>query len=345
MTAKTLISKLIAHFCFPSLCLFTLVLTAAGARADGGPLDKRWAIDNPYASVDWETFEQYKGNLHTHTTHSDGRLNPHDVIDRYHALGYAVLALTDHNAVTYPWNELSALTPSKRSRGRAGKDGPVYENRSAVAVGAKNGLAILYHPGRYDKPLAWYLDLYRRHDHLFGLEVYNQGDRYPSDRKLWDRILTELIPERPVWGYLNDDMHKFEHLGRNWTIFLLPKLSSAHVRQALETGHSYFVYVSTGHKGPKPPRIQSIHVNAKEGTIQLKTTDSKAIVWISGGREVHRGETIHLQQVADLGSYVRVELHGAKGTVTGMQPFGLRAPGHSDRQGPDVSSPRNLDQE
>ena len=38
----------------------------------------------------------YKGNLHTHTTRSDGRKSPEDVMALYAANGYDFLALTDH---------------------------------------------------------------------------------------------------------------------------------------------------------------------------------------------------------------------------------------------------------
>ena len=36
----------------------------------------KWEIKNPYDNVDWENHLQYKANLHTHTTRSDGRLSP-----------------------------------------------------------------------------------------------------------------------------------------------------------------------------------------------------------------------------------------------------------------------------
>ena len=38
----------------------------------------------------------YKGNLHTHSTNSDGRLSPEEVIRLYREEGYDFLALTDH---------------------------------------------------------------------------------------------------------------------------------------------------------------------------------------------------------------------------------------------------------
>ncbi|PCH75283.1 MAG: phosphotransferase [Rhodobacteraceae bacterium] len=38
----------------------------------------------------------YRGNLHTHSTRSDGRLDPREVCRRYQAEGYDFIALTDH---------------------------------------------------------------------------------------------------------------------------------------------------------------------------------------------------------------------------------------------------------
>ncbi len=38
----------------------------------------------------------WRGNLHTHSTRSDGVLNPQEVCRRYRAEGYDFLALTDH---------------------------------------------------------------------------------------------------------------------------------------------------------------------------------------------------------------------------------------------------------
>ena len=38
----------------------------------------------------------FRGNLHTHSTLSDGRLEPEEVCRRYRAEGYDFIALTDH---------------------------------------------------------------------------------------------------------------------------------------------------------------------------------------------------------------------------------------------------------
>ena len=62
--------------------------------------------ENPYAEIDWTTINQYKSNLHTHTTQSNDAIDEFttaNVVDKYHAAGYKILALTDHDYNPYPW--------------------------------------------------------------------------------------------------------------------------------------------------------------------------------------------------------------------------------------------------
>ena len=42
----------------------------------------------------------YKGNLHTHTTNSDGGNTPEEMLDTYRTAGYDFFATTDHGHVT-----------------------------------------------------------------------------------------------------------------------------------------------------------------------------------------------------------------------------------------------------
>ena len=39
----------------------------------------------------------YKGNIHCHTTDSDGMLTPDEVVRLYKDAGYQFLAISDHN--------------------------------------------------------------------------------------------------------------------------------------------------------------------------------------------------------------------------------------------------------
>jgi len=322
-----------------------------------------WEINNPYEQVDWKQHGQYKANLHTHTTSSDGHLTPHNVVDRYHQLGYRILALTDHNAVTYPWTDFALMTPGPHSgklvaEGKLSKEALVYENRDPrqlgmiaiqgnevsspnhigslfndynrptsqedsafTAIAARNGLVIINHPGRYKHNAEWYANFYRKYNHLIGMEIYNNGDRYPGDRQLWDSVLVALLPGQPVWAYSNDDMHQEKSLGRNWNIFVLPELTKDWVRKGMEEGRSFYVYSPEGHKNPAIPKIQSVRVDRKKGQIQIEVTGQDSIRWISGGKIIQKGNLIKLDDFQELSDYVRAEIFGPGGLIMGTQPF------------------------
>src|SRR5688572_24689968 len=51
-------------------------------------------------SVASKKLRWYKGNLHTHTTNSDGDSSPEDVVRWYKANGYDFVAITDHEHIT-----------------------------------------------------------------------------------------------------------------------------------------------------------------------------------------------------------------------------------------------------
>ena len=55
-------------------------------------------LENPYSpDLPW-----YRGNLHTHTTRSDGKREPQVVVDDYAERGYDFLMISDHDLVTDP---------------------------------------------------------------------------------------------------------------------------------------------------------------------------------------------------------------------------------------------------
>nr|WP_320153922.1 PHP domain-containing protein [uncultured Draconibacterium sp.] len=328
-------------------------------------------IKNPYENVDWKNYNRYKANLHTHTTCSDGKLSPQQVVDKYHELGYQILAITDHNEVTYPWDSFSQLSFSSKSQERLqvgiiDSGAVIFEDRNPdklqmfaiqgnevssphhigslfsnyrkgsgeeyqiiEEIGKKNGLVIINHPGRYtsrnpEKYNAdWYMRLFQHFDFVTGIEIYNQGDRYPTDRILWDSVLVKTMPERPVWGYSNDDFHEgMENLGRNWNLFILPELNEECIRQAMHNGQFFHIYAPKGHNGPKLPVIESIEVSSKKGIIKINSIGHDSIQWISGGKIVSTGNSIYLSKFTDINGYIRAEIFG-QGSVIGTQPFGI----------------------
>ncbi len=301
----------------------------------------QWKIRNPYEHIDWQAHKQYKANFHTHTTLSDGLSTPQEAIDLYSVYGYSILSLTDHDHVSWPWqsfgrdpemigmiaiqgNEVSSFHHfgSYFNDYQAREES---ENEAIAKIGKRGGLAVLFHPGRYNKPVGWYLNMFRRHPHLIGLEVYNQGDRYPRDRELWDTILTNNTFDRAVWAFSNDDMHDPEiQFGRNWNVMLLPDLSEESVYLAMKQGMFFFVYSPSGHVNNTVPSIDGIEVDSCKGFIRIEARDYEYVEWISDGQVVDGGSQIELSLLHRRSKYVRAIVYGRGGAVTGTQPFYIR---------------------
>ena len=279
--------------------------------------------NNPYADIDWATVNQYKSNFHTHTTQSndasDGFTTAY-VVDKYHAAGYKILSLTDHDYNPYPWelfpqymttvpardpaalgmlavpgNELSKDNTnswSERTGGQfnhhndffTGRQGQEFASlqESYAYTYALGGMQIINHPGQYwsidntysetqkDGP-GWHANNFQTFPSLIGLEVYNQGNRRPNDRILWDQILERTMPHRPVYGYSCDDAHNNDQLFRNYNFMLMEELTTDELKDAMRKGESYFCYEPAGSGEGKAPRIEAIHVDENSKTIAIES--------------------------------------------------------------------------
>ncbi len=69
--------------------------------------DIDYTIGNPYETVDFDTWDQYKADLHCHTTASDGDVDMDVMIEEHYTQGYDVLALTDHGIVNRGWTHVN----------------------------------------------------------------------------------------------------------------------------------------------------------------------------------------------------------------------------------------------
>ena len=63
-------------------------------------------ITSPYDDIDWESINQYKAQLHSHTLYSDGTIDVKDSVEEYYRQGYDILATTDHGVVHKGWNKV-----------------------------------------------------------------------------------------------------------------------------------------------------------------------------------------------------------------------------------------------
>ena len=90
------------------LC-FALLLQAAalGTTAFAAENDS-YTIVSPYKDVVWSgenAWGAYRGNLHSHTTYSDGNIDLDTMVKKYYELGYDFLANADHGVTGVEWNK------------------------------------------------------------------------------------------------------------------------------------------------------------------------------------------------------------------------------------------------
>ncbi len=347
-------------------------ITACSARTD------TVLVFDPYAEVDWESVHHVKGNLHTHTTRSDGAGRPHEVVDLYHGLGYGILAITDHDVLTDTWDfstysaafedrdpaELGmlAITGNELTGPRAFElhdmvalftalDGGDYEMDFDVWMetvhAEEESLTFFAHPGRYwtyyftyeegqEFSPGWFISYFEEYplETLPGLEVLNRQNRYPHDRALWDRILMDTMPHRPVYGFANDDFHGDsleDYIGHSFGYYLLEDPTDVEsFRDVLLSGAFYISY--TRKTGDEAPRIEEIVIDTDERFIEIAGSHYDEIRWYSGIDEDNLSKRIHTGErfpYGDFdGNYVRAKLvfdgdeaHDVSWTLT--QPFGF----------------------
>lgn len=88
-----------------AFCSTNIVLSAT----DTTRCKNNYEIKNPYESVDWDSYGQYKASLHSHSTESDGANTPKEVIEDHYKKGYDILAITDHDFTNTVWNRTDRI--------------------------------------------------------------------------------------------------------------------------------------------------------------------------------------------------------------------------------------------
>lgn len=109
-----MLKKITASILAAAVLAGTFVTSVAAQGQDGkGVLD--FTIDSPYASVNWETYGQYKADFHAHSNESDGSPQPADTVEEHYKKGFDILALTDHNVTNTTWNRKDDPTGKGRT--------------------------------------------------------------------------------------------------------------------------------------------------------------------------------------------------------------------------------------
>lgn len=197
----------------------------------------------------------YKGNLHCHSTQSDGKKNPLEVVQWYERHGYDFLSITDHNRVTVPetLGESPILTiPGAEINCQRGNveyhligigidDMPIAPfkdpQETIDAINGAGGVSIIAHPYWHDLLTEDLLSL----NGYSGIEIFNTNcwEEIQKGHSLshWD----SLIRRGPkIWGVASDDAHwKYPDYGGGWIVLKAENLDRSSIIQSLILGNYY----------------------------------------------------------------------------------------------------------
>ncbi len=285
-------------------------------------------ITHPYQPLSGG--EWIRGNLHTHTTASDGSRPLQDVVSDYARRGYGFLMISDHDVFTgsneydridahgmvlIPGNEITANGPHLLhvNADRLVAPDPLRQT-VFTAIAAGGGFGVVNHPNwqtafdhcPFERMAEWV--------GFAGLEIYNgtigrlDGSPYATDK--WDRLLAQ---GRRVWGFANDDSHLPEaDVELGWNVAYVGERSATAVVEALRAGR---FYASTG------VEIEAIEVDGE--TIRVRATNAARIVALmQTGRRFAQVEAGEIEvTVPDNARYVRFECLGTGEASAWTQPF------------------------
>ncbi|MDQ2086581.1 dockerin type I domain-containing protein [Herbivorax sp. ANBcel31] len=325
-----------------------------------------YKILNPYESVEWHDFNQYKANFHTHTTESDGENSPKEMIEYYYRIGYDILAITDHDFISTSWdrndrNPDDYLTTERLNeinigfgRNSRGMKNVPFANEQSMNINHLNtfwtkynnscdatlkdniancektgGISHINHP--INDNANKYINLFLKYPSCVGIEMLNyRHGNMDSFINTWDTILSATMPERPVWGFSNDDSHCLDEIGFNFNMMIMPENTEENIRFSMENGTFYTVtlYVQNRHnKSPNAkgsfPTIKNIEVDSEMNSITITGENYHTIQWIADNKVISTGQSINLNNHQDkINNYVRAKLKGSHG-LSYSQPFGI----------------------
>ena len=284
----------------------------------------------------------YRGNLHAHTTLSDGKQPPEKCIEIYRSAGYDFLAITDHwrwhpeesspdflllSGAEYDTGTNDVTQGVYHILGVGAKTPPALIRRPAPcpqgiidAIHQADGIAILAHP-------AWSLNRSEEVAQLSGFdgtEIYNTVSGIPWNARPYSG---QFVDELAVQGrYLPcmaaADVHFYQgDQTRSYLMVQCDALSREDILNALRQGRYY---------ATQGPRVESFVV--EDGVVKVECSPVQHIVFYSNAiyssHRVASGEGITqaCYPLQEIETYVRVELIDAQGNTAWTSPVAVKKP-------------------
>ena len=283
----------------------------------------------------------YKGNLHMHTTCSDGVLSPEAAIALYQAQGYDFVAITDHDTVALetqlvqgllvlsgmevaydlPGEELHIVgigIPKAIEQSLMYQYGPQHAIDTIRAFG---GRAILAHPAWSLNTLATISGL----QHLSAAEIYNSISTAPRNCLRADS--SSLLDMAAAHGCLHplvavDDAHFYE--GEHCKSFVMVQAETrtqAALLNAIDQGR---FYASQG------PIVKQLSVDTQQIRIECSPVSTiifySNLSWVTGRCRMGEGLTssVYTLPTQTGETFVRCQMIDAQGRSAWTNPIDLR---------------------
>jgi hypothetical protein len=286
----------------------------------------------------------YKGNLHCHSTESDGRLPPEEVCAFYRRAGYDFLALTDHFLPKYDfpvtdtrpyrtpefttllraevhtrttelgemWHILAVGLPEDFEPTRAGEMGPELAARCRQA----GAYVVIVHPGWYGLTAADANSIPDAH----GIEIYNHTSQIRTDRGDGAYLIDQLLVQgRRVNLCATDDAHFHcdDALGA-WVMVKAEANEPALLVESLKTGRFY---------STQGPSIESVSID--DEYLHVRCSPARSIIALGRGSLAQQEVGVDLTEarlpIALLrrGGFTRLVVADSQGRRAWTNPYWL----------------------
>ena len=216
------------------------------------------------------THQYFRGNLHGHSNHSDGALNPQEVVNKYKEIGYDFTCLSDHlwkgskfaaetvletknlnqrDFITIPsaelhckgkkyirdglWHIVANGLPLDFKCADEKETAPHLVQR-AIEAGA---FVTIAHPEWYSLTFDECLSL----SHAHGIEIYNHSCHIEAQRGFGTAAADYLLQENNrIFLTATDDSHfRMQDFGGGWVMVAADNLSEISILNALKNGQYY----------------------------------------------------------------------------------------------------------
>ena len=302
----------------------------------------------------------WRGNLHTHSTNSDGILPPEEVCRRYRAEGYDFLALTDHfvGIWNYPisdttgyrtenfttilgaelhsgamangelWHILAVGLPADFAPSNSPHFVPVPGQETAGEIAARAVAAGAFVAIAHPQWSGLTVEDARSVTAAHAVEIYNHGCAMGCDRPDGFAVLDQLLAEgRRLTLVATDDAHFSEpDFFGGWVMVKAPENEPGALLAALKAGHFY---------STQGPELRDVRIEGSRVIVESSAVVSVvALGWGTGAKAVH-GQSmtrteVPLERLND-SPWVRVAVIDAAGRRAWSNPIWRDGAGHNPR--------------